>query len=136
MPSLCNLNMFSIFDTLEDMVLSKIVLPENIILNMVFSPTHLAYNNLGRHLKQRVLDKIITFKNFLLKHITADTANTLNTENIINKIDSIYDSLNKTDSGDLKDFFYNTTSLDNKRKENFLQVFPEFYEDLKNEQLL
>lgn len=136
MPSLCNLNINSIFDTLEDFIENNIIFPENIILNMVFEPKFLAYNNLGPILKAKTLLKIDKFKSFVSRHINKNTVNIINTENIIYKLDKINESICNTKEYNLKDFFDKMVNIDNTRKENFLHVFPEFIEDLKNEKLL
>jgi len=136
MPSLCNLNIFSIFDILQKLIENKLVKPQNIILNMVFEPSYLAYTNLGPKLRKKVIKKIENFTNFLKSFINNATLNSLNTENILVKLKNIETSLNKNVSINLKDFFLKTVQLDKLRGENFIQIFPEFYEDLKDERIL
>jgi len=136
MPSLCNLNISSIFDTLKSMIDNALILPENIILNMVFEPSYLAFNNLGPILLEKTIKKIEAFKANLVELINYSTANTINTENVIHKLDKIKIALEQTGTVDLKEFFNKTIATDKYRKENFIHVFPEFIEDLKNAKLL
>jgi sulfatase maturation enzyme AslB (radical SAM superfamily) len=116
-PTVSVYNVFNLPDFHKEWIEEGLLEPQNIRINILLDPTYMRLSLLPPWLKDQVRFRYIEHLKYLDQFENIDS--------VKNDYESILKFLNNDHSEELKMFLFKTERIDNLRKENWREVFPE-----------
>ena len=116
-PTVSVYNVFNLPDFHKEWIEEGLLEPQNIRINILLDPTYMRLSLLPPWLKDQVRFKYLEHLKYLDQFENIDS--------VKNDYESILKFLNNDHSEELKMFLFKTERIDNLRKENWREVFPE-----------
>jgi len=116
-PTVSIYNVFNLPDFHKEWIEEGLLEPQNIRINILLDPTYMRLSLLPPWLKDQVRFKYLEHLKYLDQFENIDS--------VKNDYESILKFLNNDHSEELKMFLFKTERIDNLRKENWREVFPE-----------
>ena len=116
-PTVSVYNVFNLPDFHKEWIEEGLLEPQNIRINILLDPTYMRLSLLPPWLKDKVRFRYLEHLKYLDQFENIDS--------VKNDYESILKFLNNDHSEELKMFLFKTERIDNLRKENWREVFPE-----------